>query len=198
MKTGEYDGAAFEKARSHPWTEAASNAAFRYYDLKKEPTLIRSAMEDLIPWRKYAAIERFYLLLESLNAPGSPFESNDCAFSGPGPSEPPDPVKKFQCTGRVMILFSDLARNLSPKDIAALKGTLHRELMSIDVEFEHGMIGTTLIPVDFLELPREERRGQELMVSFWVWGDTEPDVMTSLDRLLRNLTEALVKVAARA
>jgi hypothetical protein len=29
------------------------------------------------------------------------------------------------------------------------------------------------------------------MLSFWAWGDTEVETMANLDRLLRNLSEAL-------
>ena len=83
MKTCEYNGAPFEQARSHPWTDATGNPDFRYYDLSASPEHIRTSLEDFLPWSHYAAIEDFYVLLEALNRPSSVFETNDCAFSGP-------------------------------------------------------------------------------------------------------------------
>jgi len=29
------------------------------------------------------------------------------------------------------------------------------------------------------------------MLSFWAWGDSEPEVMGNLDRVLKNLAQAL-------
>ena len=89
MKSCQYAGEPFEEPRSHPWTDAVASAASRYYDLKAHPALIRTALEDLLPWSHYAAITQLYELLERLNGATSILESNDCAFSGPGPSEAP-------------------------------------------------------------------------------------------------------------
>ena len=50
MKTCEYDGAAFTEARSHPWTDSRANAAWRYHDLTRNPALIRTSLEDWVPW----------------------------------------------------------------------------------------------------------------------------------------------------
>lgn len=195
MKTCAYDGAPFTTARAHPWTDAVSNSACRYYDLKKEPARIRSSLEDLLPWRSYPAIDRFFGLLEALNGPRSSLESNDCAFSGPSPNESPSIEKAMQCTGRVMVLFRDLARNLSPGEVSALRASLHEELGALEPALEWAMIGTTLVPVDYLALAshHERRRGQELMISFWAWGSSKAEVMKNLDRLMRALTTALAR-----
>ena len=39
--------------------------------------------------------------------------------------------------------------------------------------------------------PPELQRGQQLMMSFWAWGEDEREVMTNLDRTFRNVTMAL-------
>ena len=202
MKTCEYAGAPFEEARSHPWTDATGNPHFRYYDLTESPEHIRSSLEDFQPWQHYAAIEDFYRLLESLNRRGSVFESNDCEFSGPTRNDQSTIPKAFQCTGRVMILFRELARNTLPGSVEQLKNQLHRELVELDRRFEWGIIGTTLVPARFLALDAldaldngDAQLGRQLMISFWAWGNTEADTMTNLKRLFRSLSRALAKLS---
>jgi hypothetical protein len=193
MKTCEYAGAPFERARSHPWTDATGNPDFRYYDLTAAPEHIRSSLEDFQPWSHYAAIEAFYRLLESLNRRSSLFESNDCAFSGPEANEQPAIPKAFQCSGRVMLLFRAIERNTRPGSIEHLKNQLHHQLAELDQRFEWGMVGTTLVPTRYLALarPGENQLGSQLMISFWAWGDTESDTMTNLKRLFESLSSAL-------
>ena len=56
-----------------------------------------------------------------------------------------------------------------------------------------GGLGTTVVPVRYIDLPGEEEQnlGYQLMLSFWAWGDSEPEVMGNLDRVLKNLAQAL-------
>jgi hypothetical protein len=190
MKTYEYSGAAFATARSHPWTDAAASSAFRYRDLRAEPALIRTSLEDWLPWAAYPAVERFYRLLEWLNGATSPLESNDCAFTAAEPNEHPQVDRSLECSGRVMVLFRDLARNLAPGDLRSLTGDLHRALAVTDPDFELGVIASTLIPVRYVTLP-DAALGTQLMISFWAWGDTDAETMANLDRLMTNLTGAL-------
>jgi hypothetical protein len=199
MKTCEYAGAPFEEARSHPWTDATGNPNYRYYDLTAAPEHIRHSLEDFHPYRHYAAIEDFYVLLESLNRRNSAFESNDCAFSGPQVNDQPTIPKAFQCSGRVMLLFRALERNTVPGCVEQLKNQLHGELAPVDRNFEWGVIGTTLVPVRYLALAAhgDNQLGCQLMICFWAWGDTEADTMTNLQRLFKNLSRALANLSTR-
>jgi len=195
MKTCEYAGEPFAQPRAHPWTDAAGNAAFRYYDLTACPEHIRRSLEDFRPWSHYAAIEDFYALLEWINQPGSVFESNDCAFCGPSRNPTASVPKLVECSGRVMLLFRALERNTVPDSIEQLKNALHGELIGLDRDARWGVIGTTLVPVRFLALPLtiegDAQLGWQLMVSFWAWGDAEADCMQQLQRLLKSLSIAL-------
>lgn len=197
MKTCEYAGARFEQARSHPWTDATGNPQFRYYDLTASPEHIRNSLEDFQPWVRYAAIEDFYVLLESLNRLSSVFETNDCAFSGPEPVEQSSIPKAFQCSGRLMLLFRALERNTLPGSIEQLKNRLHHELIELDRRFEWGVIGTTLVPARYLALADhgDNQLGCQLMISFWAWGDTEADTMENLKRLFKSLSRALTNLS---
>ncbi len=146
-----------------------------------------------MPWSRHAAIQEFYELLEWLNGPGSSLESNDCAFTGPHPNESPSYPKRLECSGRVMVLYRELAKNLSPLQVGSLKDALHHALASIDAEFPWGMIGTTIVPVRYVTLPLacDEQVGAELMISFWAWGDSKRELMSNLERVMRNLSRAL-------
>ena len=198
MKTCEYAGVPFTEPRSHPWVDAAGHPDYRYYDLTATPGHIRSSLEDFRPWSGHAAIDEFYALLEEINQPTSPFESNDCAFTGPHEGDQPMGPAAFQCSGRVMVLFRELRQNTAKSRVERLKDQLHIELAGLDPDFPRAMIGTTLIPVRYLMLPDDEQLGWQLMISFWAWGDTVADTMTTLSRLFRNLALALRTLSARA
>ncbi len=191
MKTCGYDGPPFAEPRSHPWTDAVSSTAFRYYDLKADPAAIRTSLEDFVPWNHFPAIGAVYTLLEWLNAEGCSLESNDCAFAGPHPNETPSVAKTLVCSGRIMVLHRALAENLFPERSAGLEEGLHRRLAALDPDFQWGMIGTTIVPVRYVTLPREAQLGDQLMISFWAWGSTETEVMTNLGRVVANLSESL-------
>jgi len=183
--------------RAHPWTDGQSDASHRYYDFRAQPELIRSSLEDLEEWRAYPAIETFYQLLEWLNGPNSALESNDCAFSGATANTSAEFPKRLQASGRLMILYQDLALNTSPEQIHRLTNGIAHALEAIDPGFEWGAIGATIMAIRLTTLPGspEQQRGQQLMLSFWAWGEDEPEVMTNLDRTFRNLTVALQQVS---
>jgi hypothetical protein len=196
MKTYEYGGDVLELARSHPWTTTRTSPEHRYYDLKAEPARIRTSLEDVVPWARYPAAERLYALLEWLNGPTSPLESNDCALVGPAASESAEARGPLECSGRVMILFRDLARNVEGDDLRALTSALHHALARVDRVFSRGAIGTTLVPVDYLALPVAARHGAQLMLSFWAWGRSEQECMASLERVLGHLDRELRAIVA--
>jgi hypothetical protein len=197
MKTCEYAGPPFGAPRSHPWSDTP-DAGGRYFDLTVTPGRIRTSLEDFKPWARYPAIETFYRLLERLNHASSALESNDCAFEGPHRNDDRSVAKALQCSGRVMILFRALARNTEAAQVAWLKNELHGALAPVDPNFLSGVVGTTIIPVRYLPLPEQNggQLGEQLMISFWAWGNTEAESMENLGRLLKNLTQALRKVSA--
>src|SRR5512140_825467 len=147
MKTYDRSDAGSAVVREHPWTVASSGPSARYYDLKAAPARIRTGLEDFIPWAEWPAIETFYRLLEWLNGDRSLFESNDCAFEGPGPNRTSEFPKALEVTGRLMILFRELPLNLSRENIEWLTAALHRHLAEIDPTLAYGAIGVTVYPV---------------------------------------------------
>jgi hypothetical protein len=185
MRTSTYSGPPLP-TRSHPWTSATTDSTSRYYDLKQSPSLIRSALEDFVPWSDYPAIEGIFALLEWLNAGVGDYETNDCEFTGPMANEVVALDFPHMCSGRIMLLFRDLARNQSFDDVDHLSKQLHVALANIDPLFEAGVVATTIVPVHYRDLP-EPQLGWQLMVSFWAFGDGTQDSMSNLARLIANL-----------
>lgn len=198
MMVCQYDGEPFAEPRSHPWSGSSRDLNARYYDLSVAPELIRAVLEDFKPFQAHAAVDDFYSLLERLNHPQSALESNDCAFSGPQPNQNRQMPGTLECSGRLMILFRTLQRNTLDGHMAWLRSSLERELCTLDPRFDAGIIGTTLVPIRYLALPQDTQLGQQLMLSFWAFGDSEASVMQALSRLFRNLSRALRGVSASA
>ncbi len=196
MRVYEHSDADSLRPRSHPWIDAESNPAFRYYDFKTQPDLIRSSLEDLQQWTAYPAIETFYRLLEWLNGSASIFESNDSAFNGAAATAGTPSSKPLQCSGRLMILYRDLAVNTSREQMHRLTNATAQALSEADPLFESGAVAATIVTTQFTALPGplERQHGQQLMLSFWAWGETEAETMCHLDRIFHNLTGALQRV----
>ncbi len=157
----------------HP-TDGESDASM-VLRLPCQPELIRSSLEDLQEWATYPAIETFYRLLEWLNGPESVLESNDCALSGATSNTSAEFPQRLQASGRLMILYRDLPLNTSPEQIHRLTNSIAHCLETIDPGFEWGAIGATIMAIRLTTLPGppEQQRGQQLMLSFWAWGEDE-------------------------
>lgn len=197
MQTVEYAGPPLP-LRSHPWTDAANNSQFRYYDFVEAPELIRTVLEDLLPWQHTPAMERFYTLLEWINATTGALESNDCEFTGPQANWYPHVAATLVCSGRVMLLYRELARNLPVAAMPRLAQRLQIALAHKDPTFMRGMVSTAIVPVRFLAVSSQPgattdsaQVGTQLMISFWAWGDSDDETFGNLDRTLQNLADAL-------
>src|SRR3972149_1136363 len=179
----------YREGRMHPWGISEHNPLHRYCDFKKNPELIRTSLEDLIPWSKWPAIEKFFEMIEWLNSEYSVFETNDCAFVGPKINIDNKFAKSHQCSGRLMILYRDLNFNISKGHIDWLEGAVHHYFMQTDPEFEWGVVGTSLLNTRYVELPlpEENQYGTELSIEFWAWGDGEGECMSNCLRLFKNM-----------
>jgi hypothetical protein len=189
-----------DTVRAHPWTVATADPNHRYRDFRANPALIRSSLEDFLPWSTWPAIDTFYSLLEWLNGADSILESNDCAFEGPHTNSTLQFPKALEVTGRLMILWRELPLNLSRANTEWLKGGIHHYLTQIAPALDYGVVGTTVFHVKYvtLPLPDEQQFGFQLMLSFWSWGDTEEEVMGNLHRTIQNIWEALRTVVREA
>ena len=183
-------------ARSHPWTQALSNPNQKYYDFKSSPELIRTSLEDFLPLNQWSGTEKFYDLLEWLNGSDSLLESNDCGTRGFKQNTNTNFPKMLECSARLMILYRNLNYNLSEQNINWLERRTHNYLESIDIHFEWGVVGTSIIPATYitLPLPDHEQVGSQLLLQFWAWGDSDLEVMDNFGRISINVKDALIEV----
>ena len=106
--------------------------------------------------------------------------------------------KRLQCSGRLMILFREIPRNTMDNSPRALTNDVGQSLSLIDQDFEWGAVGLTTVPVQFRERPVGQQQGHQLMISFWAWGDDEPETMANLDRAFENVNRALRRIGTGA
>ena len=191
MKTYENRESGSEQRRSHPWSTSSGDLSHRYYDFRTRPALIPTVLEDFRPWDTYAAVRSFYDLLAWVNGKGSPFESNDCAFAGPEDNVDGDFNKRLSCSGRLGILFRDLSLNTNEGAINRLIEGIHVGLRERDPDFAWGAVGTTLLRVDFRDLPKDRAEGSQVLLSFWAWGDDEPELFENLARVISAVRQTL-------
>ena len=198
MKTFENRDWADGPPRSHPWTTSAVDERDHYVDFRARPELIPTALEDFRPWERHPAVGAFYELVGWLNGPGSTLESNDCAFAGPEANAHQDFAKRLVCTGRIGVLYRELAANTDERAIRRLIKRLHVQLAALEPALAWGAIGTTRLAVDYRGLPAGASLGAQVLVSFWAWGDDEAEVFAHLARVFAALRAALLAIARAA
>lgn len=181
------------RLRAHPWVHSDEDPTARYVDFRRNPALIRSSLEDFVPWAGHAFAETFFGLIEWLSGPQSALESNDCAFSGVGPNESGLSELPLEASGRLMVLQRDLLSNTSPQAVRGLAERIARGLAVASPDLEQGVVGVTVVDVQYVTLPppRAAQMGQQLMLSFWAWGTDEAETTRTLNEVLVNLSAAL-------
>lgn len=178
-----------ETGRVHPYNSSDWST---YYDFKKNPELIPEVLEDFKPWAQHRGVQVFYDLLLWLNGNSSRLESNDCAFKGPATNTDTKFPKKMCCSGRLMVFYREILLNVPAGNTDILKDAIRHYLGQLDPDFELGVIGISSMPTDYLDISEEsQRRGNEVMLTFWAWGDDEKETMANLERLFLALSQCL-------
>jgi hypothetical protein len=179
--------------RTHPWIDSVHNTDWKYYDFKQHPELVSEVLEDFKDWEHYQATQTFYELVRWLNSKESALETDDCAFRGPQPNTSAGVAKALRCDGRLMVFYRTLRRNTDRHTIEQLRNGIGHFLNEIDPGFQWGGVGLSLTETSYLDLPGSQRdqAGHLVVIHFWAWGDDEKETMDNLDRVFRNLFEAL-------
>ena len=187
-----YDEKDLEGTRAHPWLTCEDDPTCRYYDFKQHPELIPTSLEDFKSWSHYPAIQDFYSLLAWLNGPESILESNDCAFGGVrrNISTHMSP-KERQVDGRLMVFFRSLAMNCNQQNEWYLKECFRFYLARVQPSLRDAAIGLSRLRTGFKAI---NMRGSCLVLTFFAWGDTEQEVMGTLQHLVAGIKEASVEV----
>lgn len=181
--------------RHHPWTTGETDENFCYYNFRKQPDLIETALEDFTPLAHTAAAQKFYELLRFLNGPGAAFETSDCALQIK--ANVGDNGKRLRAHGRLMILLREPVYNTDEESVNYYLAMLTEELHRRDPAFALGAVLVTRFPTRFLDIPKEpdKQAGFSGEILFWAWGDDEAETMNNLARIFDNLSLALHKTS---
>ncbi len=183
--------------RSHPWTHMVENKQFIYIDFKKRPDLIRTSLEDLIPFKKWAFTETFYSLIEWVNSSKSLLESNDCTFTDV--EDNPDQQYPFakKCSGRLMILFRNLPENCQQQSIQWLVNNLLIQVSSIKPGFKTGAICASTSPTCFLSLGDgldSGGMGYQVTLTFLAYGKNARRCYENMQQVLETAQSSLQRI----
>ena len=183
--------------RSHPWTNMVDDKNSVYMDFKKQPKLIRTHLEDLIPLKKWSFVEEFYRLIEWINSPNSLLESNDCVFNPIEENTDQQYAYAKKCSGRLMILFRDISENCQPKSTDWLLDNLLTLISTIKPGFKAGAIGLSQSPTCYLALgdkPDTGGMGVQITLTFLAYGKNERRCYENMHEVLSIAHSALARI----
>lgn len=181
--------------RTHPWTHSSSDASHRYYDFVERPELIRTSLEDVLPFGGRPCADAFYELLEWINGPASLFETNDSGMRPVGPSDEHQFPHSMKMTARIHLFLRDHSENTSRTGVVWLLGALQHCIEREDDGWKRGCIGLALQPTKFETLPAAcEQIGWLHEVHFWAFGDTEAETEDAFARCVRNVLAVLKEI----
>lgn len=209
--------------RVQPWKSSNHNIRGDYHDFRKNPKLIRTNLEEYLPFSKYAGVGDFYNLLEWLNGPKSAFETNDARLmSHLSRNNQRDLADKdFVSVGVLGFFFRDLLLNLSnesqfwsrlwethqideegfrisPNPLC--QNFITRFLKTVERSTGGGWpqiigIGTAPVHYDLAPVAAAEKYGCQFMLRFWLWGNSEDEIFDGLRTVVSILRIALPKSA---
>ncbi|MFT5806022.1 MAG: hypothetical protein ACI9LG_000266 [Moritella dasanensis] len=171
-----------------------------YMDFKLQPELIRSALEDLLPFQQWEFVEQFYRLIEWVNGASSLLESNDCVFNAVEDNSDQQYPYAKKCSGRLMILFRDIPENCQDKSLDWLMNNIQSMASSMKADFKGGAIGLSKSPTCYLALgdkPDSGGMGYQVTLNFFAYGEDEQACYANLKDVLAITQKALLRVNMR-
>ena len=98
-----------------------------------------------------------------------------------------------------MLFHRQLGLNLLPDRVESLADRIRCHLGRIDVTFKWGCVATSYFPTRYDELTHlaeSDRRGYELDLNFWAYGNTADEAFGNFGRTVSNMRKALEVVSA--
>ena len=171
-----------------------------YMDFKKHPELIRSSLEDLLPFKKWGFVEQFYALIEWINSAHSLLESNDCVFNEA--EDNPDQQYPYakKCSARLMILFRDIPENCQARSIDWLMENILLQISATKPGFKAGAICLAQSPTCYLALGSSADTGgmgHQVTLTFFAYGKNERRCYESMQEVLSIAQSSLQRVNKR-
>ncbi|NRA73057.1 MAG: hypothetical protein HRU24_18850 [Gammaproteobacteria bacterium] len=183
--------------RSHPWTSMTTNQANVYIDFKENPKLIRSSLEDFIPFKKSPFVDDFYTLIEWLNGFTSLLESNDCTFNAAEKNTDKPYPYALKCSARVMILFRNIEENCQQRSIDWLMQNILQTVVSTKLGFRAGAICLSPAATCYLALgdqPDTGGIGQQVVLNLFAYGKNERRCYENMQQVISHAHHCLMIV----
>ncbi|HEX8352152.1 MAG TPA: hypothetical protein VF611_04615 [Pyrinomonadaceae bacterium] len=208
--------------RMQPWTEAEHDPSAKYYNLREHPELTETSLEEFIGLAHYESVQRFFALLRWMNGPDSPYETTDSRMGQPQANGQRDLADKTLVRdGGLIFFFRDLELNLSTdsgrwdralrrgfvdqdgvkpavnENLRRFAGHLVDELRTVNTDSLNDCIGIEFMPTLYTEAPVADsmKMGNAFVVRFWLWGDTDDEIMGTFTRTVEALSTCLQKLA---
>lgn len=205
-----------------PWDQSDYVEGGRYYDFRKEPVIISEVLEDFAPLAGYESVQQFYDLLRWMNSPESPYETNDSRLRPSKKNHQRDLAdKELVRDGMMMFFFRDPTLNLSADsqlweakfqryevDQQDIKPTPNEfllrfiqqcmnELLKINPDSQTDCVGIQLLPTYYLNasVGEHQKYGNQIAFRFWVWGDSDEEIMANLKLTVTALSTCLKMLA---
>lgn len=183
--------------RSHPWTSMITDESSIYMDFKKNPKLIRTSLEDFLPFKKWPFVDTFYSLIEWLNGSASLLESNDCTFNAMEENTDEPYPYAIKCSARVMILFRDIEENCQQRSIDWLMQNILQSVVSTKLGFRAGAICLSQSVTYYLALgdrPDTGGIGQQVVLTFFAYGKNERRCYENMQQVISHAHSCLMTV----
>lgn len=155
--------------RTHPYGGVDSKS--RYYDFKAQQELIENSLEDFVPHRARAGVQRFFGLIRHVNRPNGQLETTDCGLTQSlyQSRSSPFPDKCGWVGGRLMLMWRNLDRNCQPAAVNRLVARLKAALRRAGRPCTH--IGFVVGPFPTVFCSTGQR-GHQVDIEFAMWGDS--------------------------
>ena len=164
------DSAPEDHSRTHPWgkTEYQDDRAGEYLDFKSRPELIRTHLEDFVPFTAEISIQQFFEMIEWVNRPDGLFETNDCAFRGPEEHKDVLFKKALRASGRIQFFIRNLENNVNTDTVKWFWRMFHIYLSLQHRDEEWVIMEASLQKTDFIEI---DKIGTRVSVRFSAYGE---------------------------
>jgi hypothetical protein len=113
-------------------------------------------------------------------------ESNDCAFSLEPNNDPNRPFQ-LQASGRVLLFVTDFRFTCSPQFGESLMDAFASQLMRNLPQSPPATVGISKATSFFKEVGK---RGEQVVLYFWAWGDSEASTFSTLGTLFGHMLDA--------
>lgn len=173
-----------------------SDDASVYMDFKTQPKLIRKAIEDLLPFKKWGFAEQFYALIEWINSPRSLLESNDCVFNAAEDNTDQQYPYAKKCSARLMILFRDIPENCQVKSIDWLIQNMLLQISTTKPGFKAGAVCLSQSPTCYLALGNEADTGgmgYQVTLTFFAYGKNDRRCYENMQEVLSVAQSCLLR-----